>query len=267
MINNNSQVITVETFNLYQDKTINKKVVFLNKVIIRAPFDDFIEKIDKSVGDYVDSNTIILQMESNEEAYQLAKAKNEFAISILTSGKAVQEEKKQAVELANKKLENTKIKTPVEGYIIKMPINEKLFVSKGTILSEILPSNSNAYIQISSEEENLIKYAEFVELQINPFKESQLLDYMKFIEQNGVRFLEIKIDIDQLNREYLDSLYCEAKITYSEETASWIPAEYVLEEFVFLKNGRKKEIEILDEKNNLYLVSGISDGDVLIKKR
>ena len=137
IFNKSHEKFTVETFNVYQEEKLTKKIVYLNVVTIKAPSDDFIETIHVNIGEHVESDSVLLIMESKEEAYQLAKSKNEYAISLLNSGKAIQEEKLQAVELSENKLENTKVRSPVEGYIIKIPINERLFVTKGSPLFEI----------------------------------------------------------------------------------------------------------------------------------
>jgi len=258
---------TINTFDIYKERTFTKKVVFLNKVIIIASSDGFVERIEKSLGNYVETGTILMEMEDKEESYQLAKAKNEFAISLLDSGKSVQEEKRQAVELAEKKLENTKIRTPIDGYIVNIPVNEQLFVSKGTVLSELLPIDSRAYIQIISEEEELLKKAEFIELFLKPTNEKWLMDELKFREQNNNRFLILSLNIEQLGKVTLDKLYCDVKVIYSEKTGAWVPVEYVHEDSVLTIEGRKKEVKIIDQKNDLYLVHGLKDGDILIKKR
>ena len=259
--------ITINTFNIYNEKTFYKKVVFLNQVIIKASSDDYVEQIEKTLWDYVESGTVLMKMEDKEEGYQLAKAKNEFAISLLNSGKSVQEEKKQAVELAEKKLENTKIRTPIDGYILNIPVNEKLFVSKGTILTEILPSDSSACVPIIAEEEALLKKAEFIQFVLKPLNEQWLMEEMQFIEHDNTRLLVLSLDIGQLNKDCLNKLYCEIKVTYSEIAGAWIPVEYVHNDSVLTEEDKKKEIEIIDRKNDLYLVHGLKDGDILIKKR
>lgn len=267
IINKTPEKLIVTTFNVYGEKMLNKKVVFLNTVTIKAPADDFVENIEKTKGDYVEPGSVLLRMENKEEAYQLAKSKNEFAISLLNSGKAIQEEKRQAVELAENKLENTLIRSPIEGFIVNAPVNENLFVSKGTVLFELLPIDSSAYFQISSEEEVLLRNAELVEIHLKPTNLKWLLDEIQILEQNNNRYTLLSKDINEIDQQLLNSLYCEIIITYIESKASWIPAEFVYDEAVFLVGERKKEISILEQKNDLILVQGLNDEDILIKKR
>lgn len=267
MINQTPQYFHVETFKIYEEKKINKRVLFFNTLTIKAPADDFIESIEASIGDYIKPGTILLVMENKEESYQLAKSKNEFAISLLNSGTAIQEEKKKAVELAENRLENTKVRTPIEGYILKIPVDEKLFVSKGTVLFEILPMGTKPYLQISFEEKKILENAEFVEMKLYPTKLKRLLNEKQIIEDDNNHYLLLPLDFSTLDSQLLDSLYCELNITYIEKKASWIPNEYVNEETVYIKGDRKKEIQVLEQKNDLLLVSGLDDEDILIKKR
>lgn len=267
MINKTPERFIVKTFDVYNEKRINKKVIFLDTVLIRASTDDFIESIEKKKGDYVEPETILVKMENNEENYELAKSKNEYAISLLNSGKAIQEEKLQAVKLAEKKLENTMVKPPIEGYIINIQVNQKLFVSKGTVLIELLPINSNAYVKITPEEEVLLTKAEYIEMLIKPIEEKWLLNEIQIIEQDNINFLLLSLDIESIDRELLDSLYCEMHITYIEHQASWIPNEFLNEGSVVLDGHTEKKIEILDQKNDLVLVQGLKDEEILIKKR
>ena len=257
----------VRTFELINEIQMNKTIVFPDKVLIKAPTDDFIEDIRQEIGNFVENETVIIQMESKEEAYQLAKSKNEFAVSLLNSGKAIQEEKKQAVELAEKRLENTKIRTPVDGYIISFSVNKHLFVSKGTILAEILPKDANAYIQIYPDEMTLLKKAKYVELVLMPSNEKKLLGEMVFTEQNGQYLLVIDLDIDEMNTRSLNELSCKLDVTYVEQMAAWIPEDYLFDEIVYLNNQTKKKVTVLKHKDDLFLVSGLDDKDVIVKKR
>ncbi|MEA1885049.1 MAG: hypothetical protein U9N62_11105 [Thermotogota bacterium] len=258
---------TVETFNVYQEQKLTKKIIFLDVVTIKAPSDDFIETIQKTNGEYVESDSVLLRMESKEEAYQLAKSKNEYAISLLNSGKAIQEEKLQAVELAENKLENTNVRSPIKGYIIKVPVNERLFVTKGTTLFEILPIDANAYVQISAEEEAILKSADFIKVSLKPSELKWLLEEIQIVEQNNNCYLLLFSDFEGIDRDLLDSLYCEILITYIDNKAAWVPEEYVHNEVVYLEGNIKKDIDILEQKNDLLLVKGLKDQDVLIKKR
>lgn len=267
MINKTPERFVVKTFNVYNEKRISKKVIFLDTVLIKASTDDFIESIEKKNGDYIEPETVLLKMESNEENYELAKSKNEYAISLLNSGKAIQEEKLQAVKLAEKKLENTMVKSPIEGYIVNIPVNQKIFVSKGTVLIEMLPINSNAYVKITSEEKKLLNNAEYIEILLSPIEKKWLLSERHIIEQNNFLYLLITLDVESIDRELLNSLYCEMQITYVEDQASWIPNDFVNDHSVFLDTEKEKEIEILDQKNDLLLVKGLKDEDILIKKR
>jgi len=261
------QKMIVQTFELINEKQIDKTIVFPEKVLIKAPTDDFIEDIQQEVGNYVEMESVIIQMESKEEAYQLAKSKNEYAVSLLNSGKAIQEEKKQAVELAEKRLENTRIKTPVDGYIINLKVNKHLFVSKGTVLAEVLPKGSNAYIQVYSDEMALLKKAQFVELLIIPINERKLMGEMMFTEQNGQYLLVLDLDIDQMNTRTFDELSCKLTVNYVEQMAAWIPQDYILDETVFLEDHRKKKVTVLESKDDLLLVGGLDDKDIILKKR
>jgi len=267
ILNKTPEKFIIETYNIYQEDKLTKKIIFLDAITIKAPSDDFIEAIYQTKGEYVDSDSVLLRMESKEEAYQLAKSKNEYAISLLNSGKATQEEKLQAVELAENKLENTNIRSPIEGYIIKVPVNERLFVTKGTPLFEILPIDSSAYVQINAEEEVILKSAEFVKVCIKPSELEWLLEETQIVEQNNSRYLLLFSDFEGIDRELLDSLYCEILITYIDNQAAWIPKEYVYDEFVYLEGNKKMEINILEQKNDLLLVQGLKDHDILIKKR
>ncbi len=266
-MNRTSEKFAVSTFNVFNEKTLEKKVVFLKTLHIKAASDDFIEIIEKNTGDYVEPGSVLLRMESKEEAYQLAKSKNEFAISLLNSGKAVQEEKQQAVDLAQDKLENTVIRSPIEGYVLSVPVSEKLYVSKGTILFEILPIDASAYIQMTSEEEKLLKKAEFIEIVLEPKNSKWLLEEIQITEQNNNRFLFLSVDIAEIAQDFINSLYCKLIITFIDSKASWIPVEFVTDNIVFLEDNQKKEIQILERENDLFLVNGLKDGDILIKKR
>ena|GEM_PF-1630522 len=261
------QKMIVRTFELINEIQMEKTIVFPEKILIKSPTDDFIEDIHQGIGNYVEIDTVIIQMESKEEAYQLAKSKNEYAVSLLNSGKAIQEEKKQAIELAEKKLENTKIKSPVDGYIISFKVNQHLFVTKGTILAEIVPKGSKAYIQIYSNEMTFLKNAQYVELLMMPTNEKRLLKEMVFIEQNGQYLLALDLDIDQKNSRSLNELSCKLTVSYVEQMAAWIPGDYISDETVVLENQTKKRVTVLEHKEDLVLVGGLEDKEIIVKKR
>jgi biotin carboxyl carrier protein len=264
---NQKYEFTVSTFKKLEVISFEEKVYFDDVVLIKASNDDFVEKVYVRSGDFVQKGSLLIKLENDEEEFLLSKAKNEYAMAVLNSGPAIQEEKKKAINLAEKRVLNTELKSPVTGYILNIEMRDNMFVEKGNPLINIVGKNSFPYIKIAGAIEKSIKDAEYISMEIKPDGIKLLVEKNGLCQKNEEYILKISLSITELNKKNLDFLYGNVEIKYYSDSLAWIPADFVNNSTIRVKDGIYKQVELIQTKDDLVLVKGLTTGDILTTKR
>ncbi len=260
---NQDSQFEVSTFKKLEVYSFEEKIKFNKTVEIKAANDDFIERTYVKRGDFVHKGSILMNFESDEEEFLLSKARNEYAMAVLNSGSAIQDEKKKAIALAEKKLSNTKVISPVDGYIVGMKARENLFTEKGTTLFSLIEADSEMYLVYTQNDRNFIQRAEYLSLEIKPENIKMMINPDDIKEQQSDLLIKIPLKLEEINSANLDFLYGKVQISYHSDDLAWIPIEYLIDSTVRLADGTLITVEIIERKDDLILVSGLKSGEIL----
>jgi len=258
----------VQTFERVITEKIEGDIRFKEKIRILSPVDDFVERILVSRGQEVAKNEVLIELEKDEEEFQLSKAKKELAVSILNAGKAIQEEKRNAVRLAEKNLDKTTIRAPIDAIIIDIPVITKLFVEKGTPLIVLAEKDTRLLTEIDEPTAKILKKADYITYRIagSDIREGVIEKPVTTETEDGL-YLQLPVLSNNIKSALGDKLFCELKILYNESGFSWIPDTFVQEGRIQIADNGYIPVEILDKKDDLYLVKGIESGTTLLGQK
>ncbi len=265
---NKQPEMVIQTFERVVTEKIEGDIRFEEKIRILSPVDDFVERILVSKGREVTKGDILIELEKDEEAFQLSKAKKELAVSILNAGKAIQEEKRNAVRLAEKNLDKTTIKSPVDAIIIDIPVITKLFVEKGTPLIVLAERDTRLLTEIDEQTAQILKKADYITYRITGSEKREgVIEKPDTTETEDGLYLQLPLTINRIKNELDNKLFCELKILYNESGFSWIPDDFVKEGRIQTADNDFINVNILEKKDDLYLVKGLKPGTTLLGQK
>ncbi|HOO31775.1 MAG TPA: hypothetical protein PK466_01405 [Thermotogota bacterium] len=255
------------TFKRLETYSVEEKVLFDRTIELKTPTDDFIETILVHEGDRVVRDALLLKFERDEEEFLLSKARNEYAMAVLNAGNAIQEEKKKAIELAEKRLLNTEMRSPVDGYVITLEAHSNIFSEKGSTLMTLLESDSRPYIVLDSTTEAFLDKAEYISLVVKPDDIKVLISREDMIKDEKGSLLIIPVELNRFDSRNFNFLFAVMEIKYYSDDLAWIPSDYLLNSSVHLNDGTMRQVDIIEKKDDLILVNGINSGEILTTER
>lgn len=264
-VNSRKVEIEIRTQSVFREYVYNSVGKLNPTQNIVCPKDDFVEVVLVRLFEDVKINDEILHFESKEEEYELAKARSEYAVSLLKEGEAVQAEKKLALEVAGNNLGKTVVKSPSDGYLVALNVKNGSYVSKGSIIATIIPYGFKMLVEIPDEIAGMLDSIESVELTVQRIGISVMIDYEMLETHDSKLFFAVKsekIDFDRLLPEEIVRI----KAIERMKSVVWIPANFVENGTVETENGRVP-VSVIKEESGMYLIKGLKDGDRIFGQR
>jgi len=244
-------------------------------------------------------NSIITSTLSNTHEINLAKSKLSSTKGILNQAeneflmvqaarqenvKQVEARIKQAkaeVDLLKQSLEETSIRAPFDGVVLRNYYQPNEVVQFGIPVISILPDD-DYYIEVNVYEGDIarVKIGNSVEIEIVAFPNKIILGEVTFIDGapliiDGVVYYKLLISMKEFPEGMFSGMTADITITVNKkENVLYIP-EIILERgiskfnFFVLKNGKqeKREVEIGLRGTNekVEILSGLEEGDIIVQ--
>ncbi|HPE67951.1 MAG TPA: hypothetical protein P5560_02280 [Thermotogota bacterium] len=236
-------------------------------VVVRAPKDDLFEKCWVQPFDVVNRGSLLATFERKEEEYLFASAKSEYARSLLNSGSAVQEEKFLALEVASSTLAMTRLYSPVEGIVLSVGFQDRLFVEKGTECFTILAQPFVFRVEVPAEYRERVESAEYVRVQIERLGVDMHVWEKKLEVEQGSFFFPVpqsRLQGKIPMAEEVVRLWVPLRV----ESVVWLPEKFLQQgNMVQLRDGRTKAVQIVEKQEGFFLVHGLQDGDIVVGRK
>ena len=255
-----------------------------------------VEKIYKDVGDYVRKNEILVEVDDETiaanvlvtEANYDQQQKDIERMERLERGNAIAKHdleqaniglKKAKADLitAQKALRDTKIKTPISGFVNKKMVETGQFIAEGIPVYEIVnTSKLKLWVKIPEKDIFKIFKGQKVEVKVPAFSDKLIEGQVNAIGEKADESMKFDVEIlidNTGNGQHLKAgLYAEATIPV-ESSKTFLIEKIALvgslkQPSVFVAKGKKavkKEI-VTNESNNKYVevVKGVSQNDKII---
>ena len=250
-------------------------------------------------GDYVKEGQVLVRLEDDEERLSLLQAENALEDAILelesaklshASPKEIKRkerevaEKKLALELAKKKLDETVIKAPFSGIV------SKVYVEKGEVIAGVGASSSNkilrlidtsrlfAEVNVDEVDISKVKLGQRANVKVDAYPDEVFTGKVVSIAREattseGLVVVKVKIELDRPDSRLKPGFTASADIIVREaKNALILPVEEVRgregKYFVtVLQNGKQvpREVKVgISDGTYVEIKKGLREGDVII---
>jgi len=258
-----------------------------------------IEELLVEEGEFVKEGQVLVRLEDDEEKLSILQAENALEDALLelesaklshASPKEIKRkerevtEKKLALELAKKKLEETVIKAPFSGII------SKVYVEKGEVIAGVGTSSSNKilrlidtsrlFAEVSVDEVDIakVKLGQKANVKVDAYPDEIFPGKVISIAREattsgGLVVVKVKIELDRPDSRLKPGFTASADIIVGEaRNAIILPVEEVREKegryFVtVLQNGKLtlREVEVgISDGAYIEIKRGLKEGDIVV---
>ncbi len=259
------ETLVIQTVDYLQEAQWNSEMAISSLIPVYAPISGFITRMEVTAYDLIQKGDLLCVYDQINIEYAVVRARNEYARALVHEGLAIQEERRLAMELAERELSLSRVLSPATGIVSVVSVRSNTHVELGRELMRIIPEEARWIISLSSHQLQVLQkamhYSVFVPAINRTFTQTSLSLVGKGEEW------AIQLPNDMALRTV--AIGARAQITFVElgEPAAWIPVSFLTQNHVTGTDGAQYPVRVLEKDQEMALVQGLTDGIMIQKRR
>lgn len=258
------ETLVIQTVDYLQETQWNSELAISSLIPVYAPISGFITHVEVNVFDFIRKGDLLCAYDQINIEYSLARARNEYARALVHEGAATQEERRLAVEIAERELNLSRVLSPVSGIVSIVSVRPNTHVEPGRELMRLIPEEARWIISLSSQQLQTLQKAIHYSVSVPGISRTFTQTSLSLVRKEEDWAIQLPNDMA------LPTLPIGARVQVtlieSGEPAAWIPISFLTQDHVTGADGSQYPVRILEKDQEMALVQGLTDG-VMIQKR